>query len=99
MFPARRFDEVELTLSYRAEERYLGDLPHTVPAHLEAQWHMMTGEDSYYCAGNETGEPVAVDHEDDDCRLGAVRGVEPTMLVCLAGSSWPGLAAPAPELG
>ena len=58
----------------------------------------MTGEDCYYCAGNETGEPVAVDHEDDDCWLGAMRGVEPTMLVRFAWSSWPGVASPAPKL-
>jgi hypothetical protein len=60
---------------------------------------VMTGKDLYYGGGNETGKPVAVNHEDDDWWLGAMRGVEPTMLVRLARSSWSGHAAPAPELG
>jgi hypothetical protein len=59
----------------------------------------MTGEDCHYCSGNETGKPVAVDHEDDDWWLGAMRGVEPTMLVRFARLSWSGPAAPVPELG
>ena len=59
----------------------------------------MTGEDFCYCAGNETGKPVAINHEHDDWWLGAMRGIEPTMLVRLAWSSWSGHAAPTPELG
>ena len=66
---------------------------------LKAQRHVMKGEDFYYCGGDETGKPVAVDHEDNDWWLEAMRGVEPAMLVRLAGSSWSGHAAPTPELG
>lgn len=67
--------------------------------HLEAQRHVMPGENFEHGGGNETGKLVAVDHKDDDWRLGAMRRVEPTMLVRLAWSSWPGQASPAPELG
>jgi hypothetical protein len=58
----------------------------------------MSREDLEHGGGNETGEPVAVDHEDDDWSLGVVCGVEPTMLVRFAWSSWPGVASPAPKL-
>ena len=60
---------------------------------------MVTREDFEHCGGNETGKPVAVDHDDDYWWLEALPGVEPTMLVGLAWSSWPGQASPAPELG
>jgi hypothetical protein len=59
----------------------------------------MTREDFEHGGGKETGKPVAVDHEDDYWWPGAFPGVEPTMLVRLAWSSWPGSAPPAPELG
>jgi hypothetical protein len=58
----------------------------------------MSREDLEHGGGNETGEPVAVDHEDDDWWLGVVCGVEPTMLVRFAWSSRPGVASPAPKL-
>ena len=59
----------------------------------------MTREDFEHGGGNETGKPVAVDHEEDYWWLGALPGVGPTVLVRLAWSSWPGSAPPAPELG
>ena len=59
----------------------------------------MSREDLEHGRGNATREPVAVDHEDDDWWRGAMRRVEPTMLVRLAWSSWPGSAPPTPELG
>lgn len=65
---------------------------------LEAQWHVMSREDSAHARRNETRQPFAVDHEHDDWRFGAVRGVEPTVLVRLAWSSWARPASPAPEL-
>src|SRR5216683_5419699 len=86
-----------------SQTRSSGDVPEywrsAHPDPLEAQRHVMTGEDFCYCGGNKTGKPVAVDHEDDDWWVGAMRGIEPTMLVRLAWSSWSGHAAPAPELG
>ena len=52
-----------------------------------------------HAAWNETGKVVAVDHEDDHWLLGAVRRVEPTMLVGLTRPSRSGPASPTPELG
>ena len=59
----------------------------------------MAREDFEHAGRNKTGRLVAVDHEDDDRRLRPMRGVEPTMLIRLAWSSWSRPASPAPELG
>ena len=66
---------------------------------LEAQWHVMAGEDFEHARGHETGRPFAVDREHDHRWLEAVRGIKPPMLVCFAWSCWAGQASPTPELG
>jgi hypothetical protein len=58
----------------------------------------MACEDFEHAGRNGAGRLVAVDHEGDDWRLRAMRGVEPSMLFRLAWPGWSRSASPAPEL-
>jgi hypothetical protein len=65
---------------------------------LETQGDVVAREDLAYTGGDQTWNLGAVDHQDDDGRPRAMRGVEPAVLVGLARPGRTGQPAPGPEL-